>query len=168
MARRGGRQLAVAGEDAAPAQAASGTAAGRRRDRTGGVRYRGRGGQDQITTRSSIPDYQFILVPKLREISAQYSVSKLANASAACILVLLHVFHVFGMPCMCIRMSCVCSSACPACARQHALHVWICLSVFVYPLTGGRRGGGGARGPWPPFGSERWGHTIFWPPLWAS
>ena len=29
----------------------------------------------------------------------------------------------FGMPCMCIRMSCMCSSACPACARQHALHM---------------------------------------------
>ena len=28
--------------------------------------------------------------------------------------------------------------------------------------TGGRRGGHGGHGP--PFGSERWGHTIFWPP----
>ena len=63
---------------------------------------------------------------------------------------LLHVFHVFfGMPCMCIRMSCMCSSACPACARRHALHVllnllfcscmhcvsgYVCLSLRV-PLS---------------------------------
>ena len=89
-----------------------------------------------------MPDYQFILAPKLCEIGAQYSVSKLANASAACVLVLLHVFHVF--------LACpACVFACLACARRHALHVllnllflflhalsvWICLSVFVCPLV---------------------------------
>ena len=70
-----------------------------------------------------MPDYQFILAPKLCEIGAQYSVSKLANASAACVLVLLHVFHVFlhalhvysHVLHVLISMSCMCSSACPAC-----------------------------------------------------
>ena len=49
---------------------------------------------------------------------------------------------------MCIRMSCMCSSACPACARRHALHVLLnllfcscmrCVSgsvcLFVCPLV---------------------------------
>ena len=70
-----------------------------------------------------MPDYQFILAPKLCEIGAQYSVSKLANASAACVwcycmssMFFLHALHVYSHVLhVLISMSCMCSSACPAC-----------------------------------------------------
>ena len=72
-----------------------------------------------------MPDYQFILAPKLCEIGAQYSVSKLANASAACVLVLLHVFHVF--------FACpACVFTCLACAHQHVLHVLVGMPCMCY------------------------------------
>ena len=37
------------------------------------------------------------------------------------------------------------------------------VSLSSHLLIGGPRGGHGGHGP--PFGAERWGHTIFWPHL---